>query len=302
MAAFARPFVYSTALDLVSADVFVDKLQRSLKHPIHYVDGGWQTLVDGLRRVAVAAGVRIATGAHVEAVLHQDGKVSGVRTRRGEIVNASAIILATPPREAAALVDAGAFPGLRRLVETLVPAQLACLDVALRTLPRPEHPVVMDLERPLFLTAQSRYARVAPQGAALVHTFKQLDPRRVTAAADDEAELEGLLDAVQPGWRAGLVRRYALPRIEVVGALPLARTGGMSGRPGSEVPGLARLFVAGDWVGAEGFLVDASVASARHAARLVLALEAGSSGGSTPGHSRVGQPAALARSEAPAAA
>jgi phytoene dehydrogenase-like protein len=43
IAALARTFVYSAALDLVSAEVFVDKLQRSLRHPVHYVDGGRRT-------------------------------------------------------------------------------------------------------------------------------------------------------------------------------------------------------------------------------------------------------------------
>src|SRR2546422_11680987 len=42
MASTARVFVYSAALDLVSAEVFVTKLQLSLKHPVHYVEGGWQ--------------------------------------------------------------------------------------------------------------------------------------------------------------------------------------------------------------------------------------------------------------------
>jgi phytoene dehydrogenase-like protein len=142
--------------------------------------------------------------------------------------------------------------------------------VALRTLPDPEHPVVADLERPLFLTAQSRYARIAPEGAALIHTFKQFDPRQETVADDDKRDLESLLDAAQPGWRDVLVHEFSLPHIMAVGALPLARTGGFAGRPEPEVPGLAGLFLAGDWVGPEGYLIDASMASARRAVRLAL--------------------------------
>ena len=37
------------------------------------------------------------------------------------------------------------------------------------------------------------------------------------------------------------------------------------------MPGVAGLYVAGDWVGREGLLFDASAASAAEAARLVLA-------------------------------
>ena len=63
MTGFARTFAYSTALDLVSAEMFVEKFQRALRHPVHYVDGGWQVLVDGLRDAAEQAGARRAAPA-----------------------------------------------------------------------------------------------------------------------------------------------------------------------------------------------------------------------------------------------
>jgi len=50
--------------------------------------------------------------------------------------------------------------------------------------------------------------------------------------------------------------------------------GGAGARPGPSVPCADGLFVVGDWVGSEGMLVDASLASAAEAARLV-AFEAG---------------------------
>ncbi len=270
LAALAHTYVYSASLDLVSAEVFVDKLQRSLAHPIHYVDGGWQTLVDALRQVAEQAGARIATGTHVDAVEHRAGRARGVRLHDGRLVEASAVIVATSPREAVKLVDDGTFSSLRQAVDSLVPARVACLDVALRELPASRYTIVQDLERPRFLTTQSLYARIAPKGGALVHAFKQLDPTHPTDPRDDERDLEDLLDTALPGWRDELVKRIYLPRIEAVGALPLASGGGFAGRPGPRVTGLDNLYLAGDWVGSEGFLVDASLASARQAARLVL--------------------------------
>jgi phytoene dehydrogenase-like protein len=147
---------------------------------------------------------------------------------------------------------------------------VACLDVALGSLPSPDVPVVQDLDGPRFMTAQSLYSRVAPEEAALVYTFKQLDPRNPGDQREDERDLEDLLDAAQPGWRDVLVNRQYLPRIEAVGVLPTAESGGFAGRPGPRVPGLEDLYLAGDWVGPEGFLVDASAASAQSAARLVL--------------------------------
>ena len=269
VAAFARTFSYTSALDLVSAEMFVEKFQRTLKHPIHYVDGGWRVLVGGLRAAAEAAGARIVTGSGVEGVETSGGRVRGVRLRGGNIVQASAVVLATGPRDAARLVGEG-DGSLRRIVDGLIPAHVACLDVALERLPAPGNPVVQDLDGPRFTTAQSVYACVAPEGAALVISFKHLDPRDPGDPGEDERDLEDMLDTAQPGWREVLVKRQYLPRIEAVGALPLAANGGFAGRPDVAAAGIGGLYLAGDWVGPEGFLVDASVASARSVARLLM--------------------------------
>jgi phytoene dehydrogenase-like protein len=104
----------------------------------------------------------------------------------------------------------------------------------------------------------------------MIYTFKQLDPTSRTDPHEDERDLEDLLDTVQPGWRDALVKRVFLPRIDAVGALPLAAQGGFAGRPGPEVPGIANLYLAGDWIGPEGFLSDTSAASGREVARQLL--------------------------------
>ena len=272
IAAGARTFVYSAALDIVSAEVFVDKMRRSNKHPIHYIEGGWQYLVEALcQKAGQQGGVRVMRAAHAEAIEHESGRVRSVRLRGGGLLGASAVIVATTPREAAKLVDGGAYPPLRRAVDRLLPGRVAALDVALGRLPSAQHPVVQDLEGSRFMTAQSVYARVAPGEGAMISAFKQLDPRRPTDPREDERELEDLLDTAQPGWRSEeVLRRQYLPRIEAVSALPTAAEGGFAGRPGTRVPGISNLYLAGDWVGPEGFLADASTASARKAARLVL--------------------------------
>lgn len=270
MAAVARTFVYSSALDLVSAEVFILKMQLALKHPVLYIDGGWQTLVEGLRKAAEQDGARLESGVRVEAVEHHDGYVQSVRLSDGRSLSASAVILATSPREAVKLVDQGNYPPLRQIVDGLVPAQLACLDVALSHLPNPRYPIVQDLEHPRFMSTQSLYSHISPAGGALIHTFKQLDPRHPGDPHEDERDLEDFLDTVQPGWREVLVKRVYLPRIEPIGMLPTASGGGYTSRPDPQVPGLANLYLAGDWVGSEGFLADASMASARQVAQRLL--------------------------------
>src|ERR687898_1196283 len=177
MTRLACTFVYSTALDLVSAELFVEKLQRALRHPVHYVDGGWGTLVDALRAAAKRAGVRIVSDAQIEGVELRGDHARGVRLGDASLLQTSAVVLATGPRDAAKLVDGGEHPAMRRIVDGLTPARIACLDVALERLPVPDCPVVQDLDGPRFMSAQSVYSRVAPEGAALIISFKQLDPR-----------------------------------------------------------------------------------------------------------------------------
>jgi len=78
------------------------------------------------------------------------------------------------------------------------------------------------------------------------------------------------MDLVQPGWRSVVVERRYLPSITVSHALVSAKGGGFGGRPGPAIPGINGLFVAGDWVGSQGLLLDASVASAKQAAERAL--------------------------------
>jgi hypothetical protein len=80
-----------------------------------------------------------------------------------------------------------------------------------------------------------------------------------------------LLDLVQPGWRDVLDDRRFLPKMVVAHAVPTAAMAGLAGRPAPAVPEIPRLYVAGDWVGAEGMLADASFASAHEAAERALA-------------------------------
>jgi phytoene dehydrogenase-like protein len=142
----------------------------------------------------------------------------------------------------------------------------ACLDLALASLPDPRATFALGMDRPLYLSVHSAAARLAPEGGALVHAARYLDPSEPEDAERDRGEIERVLDLVQPGWREQVVHKRFLPHLVVTHGLVTAARGATAGRPGPEVPGTRGLYVAGDWVGPEGQLADASLASARRAA------------------------------------
>ena len=65
-----------------------------------------------------------------------------------------------------------------------------------------------------------------------------------------------------------LVKKRPLPSMVVSNAIVSAATGGFAGRPDTRIAD--NLYIVGDWVGKEGMLSNASVASAKHAAQLIL--------------------------------
>jgi phytoene dehydrogenase-like protein len=104
----------------------------------------------------------------------------------------------------------------------------------------------------------------------MIHVSKYLSSDSKTDPKSVEPELEEFLDLVQPGWREVLVERCFLPNITIVSSMTTAAQGGLSGRAGPEVPGIRNLYVAGDWVGPDGWLSDASRVSGKRAAELIL--------------------------------
>jgi len=268
--ALFRLSTYVNDPERLSAGLAVAQLQTALAENVLYLDGGWQTLVDGLRRAAEQAGVRIVSGARVASLDH-DGAVRGVVLADGARRAAGAVVLAVDPAAALALVGEAADPALAAFVRATVPIEAACLDVVLSSLPRPRSTFALGIDRAVYLSVHSAAARLAPPGQAVIQVAKYLRPGTAADAARDEQELEGLLDLVQPGWRALVGQRRFLPHMTVLGAGADAAHGGQAGRPGVAATGVGGVYLAGDWVGREGWLADASLASARRAAEALIA-------------------------------
>jgi phytoene dehydrogenase-like protein len=267
--ALMRLSTYANDAERQCAGAAIGQLQSALRANVLYVDGGWQTLIDELRTAALAAGVRSVTGCKVTAVEHS-GEMRGVRLADGSRVRCGTVVVAADPATASMLVG-GRSARLRAARDAALPVRAACLDVGLERLPRRKALFALGVDRPLYLSVHSAYAALAPPGAATIHAAKYLPSDAVPDAANDQRELEGLLDLVQPGWRSAVVARRFLPSMTVAHALVTARAGGLSGRPAPRVRDVEGLYVVGDWVGEEGMLADASLASARAAACDIVA-------------------------------
>ena len=263
--ALVRLATYTNDPERLSAGVAIAQLQMALKGVL-YLDRGWQTLVDGLRRTAEEAGAVIETNAPVTAI-EDGGMTKTVRLDSGASYEAASVVIATPPKTAAELLGA---VGAQLLAwsESTGPVRVATLDVGLSETPRPDARFVLGIDQPLYPSIHSGVGDLAPAGGTMLHVSKYLG-NDTSAAKDDEQELEALLDLAQPGWRDVVVERRFLPNLIAVNALATAQDGGLEGRPdiATSVPGV---YLAGDWVGSEGWLADAGLASAKRAAAAAL--------------------------------
>ncbi len=264
-----RVSTYVDEPERLSAGAAIDQLKNVLDGGVWYLDGGWQVLIDGLRENLMQHGVELHTSSRAISVRRDDDGVTVALASGGEL-HGRTTVLAIDPEGATTLLDLPDHSPLVSWTSRCMPVRAACLDVALSRLPRPRRRVAFALDRPLYFSDHSASARLAPEGVAVLHVMKYLGAGCAESSWPVEGELEAFLEGLQPGWSDHVVTRRFLPEMTVAHSLPRADDGGLAGRPGVEVPGCPNVFLAGDWVGAEGMLADASAASASAAAGRVL--------------------------------
>jgi len=272
--ALFRLATYSDRPDLQSARAALAQLRLAIRGVV-YVDEGWQKIVDSLHSAAVASGVNFVTSSRVVSVHHDGGVVRGVELGgleldvrndtmslampdlsepdKGTRIPADTVLLAVDPITARELASDLDWPAT-----TAVTA--SCLDVALSKLPEPRNTFALGIDKPIYYSVHSAWAQLTPKGGALIHVA------RYGEGAEDE--LESVLDEMQPGWRDLVVHRRFLPAMTVSNAL--VEPEGKSARMRATTP-VRGLYVAGDWVDEGGILSDAAFASARAAAKAILA-------------------------------
>jgi phytoene dehydrogenase-like protein len=115
LSAVFRVSTYVNAPRRISAGVAINQLQKALNHGVLYLDEGWQSLVDGLRRTAEAAGANIISGEKVASIeVGSAGQVTGVRFTEGRAISSDTVIAAISPRGVASLL--GNTTSIARLI------------------------------------------------------------------------------------------------------------------------------------------------------------------------------------------
>jgi phytoene dehydrogenase-like protein len=219
------------------------------------------------------------TGKRVTGIENFDNGISLpwlIHLSDGSTISSQTLIMAVGPKDAYDLlnhdsaVSSSSSTFLSQIVKEANPVRAATLDIALTILPNPNVLGVYGVDNPLYLSTHSAFARLAPNGGALIHVVKYLGSSIQPDPKTDRQELEKLMDLVQPGWRKVVVKERFLPNMIVYNALVGASQGGIYGRPDVKVPGTENLYIVGDWVGPEGLLADASLSSAKRAAEKIL--------------------------------
>jgi phytoene dehydrogenase-like protein len=249
-AAFVRVTTFVADQDQLSADVAATQLKLGLWPGVRYLEGGWQSLVDALATKAEGSGVALRTRAGAR-LLHREAGGWTVALDE-ETLHADVLVVATGgPEDGAKLLGEKAPPAPGPA------AEVSSFDLGLRRLPRRTRRFALGVDKPTYLSRHSPPDQ--PDGVLLSLASYAREPRQT---------LEEMADVVQPGWREQVALERFLPRMVPVTAIATPGSGGLAGRPA--VDRGEGLYLAGDWVGPEGWLVDAAIASGAAAAAAAL--------------------------------
>ena len=243
----------------LSADIAVGQLRLAFRG-VGYPDDGWQAMAEDILAAATAAGAEARLNAPVTEVAGEPGAWR-VRTMAGEEISAAAVIVAAgAPAAARRLLSASPDRASSDWGWPQEPAEVtaACLDLGVR---HTRTRIVFGADEPLYLSPHAPAGHLAPEGSGMVHVMRY----GAVDAHADRARLAELAAAAGIS-KADIAAERFLPRMVVSTYLPPPGTG-IAGRPAAEVPGRPGLFVAGDWVGPEGWLSDGSLASGERAGR-----------------------------------
>ncbi len=257
---------YTNAPTLQLAKPVLKQVKRSLHEGVLYVDGGWDTIVQSLKKQAEALGAEIVSNKNVINIEHHE-QYQIIQCSDGTVIHVPNCIIAAPPKEAMNMLNGAEYTSLRLWNEQAIPVTACCLDIGINKLPNPKHQFAIGLDQALFFTNQSRAAKLSEDGTLVVSIAKYHDPMEEINVNADKQQLESVMDLLHPGWRKEVVVQQFLPKLTVSHDFPHVKR---RGNPGPSIPEMKGIYIAGEWAGHEEVLADAAVASGKRAALEIL--------------------------------
>ncbi|WBL16575.1 phytoene desaturase family protein [Sutcliffiella sp. NC1] len=246
---------YCNDPDRLRAEVAFKQLQLG---KAIYVHNGWQSIIEELKEKAEKLGVIIQAGASVQQIKGKFPQFE-VKLSNNKSIFTPYILSTASPNELRKFLQGYEIDAINELI----PVRAACLDIVLNNIPNPTVSFALSMDHPLYFSNHSNVATLSDnQSHSVIHVMKYLsinEPR-----TDLKPELEQFLSRVQPGWEKHVISKRYLPNITVTNSMMKKQKNEME-----QIPGL---FIAGDWVGAEGMLVDSSFFSAKQAAMSIIEL------------------------------
>lgn len=192
-----RAVNYVVGPDLPAAGPALNQLQNALKGAL-YLDRGWGELIEELRKKASGLGVQFVANTKVTSIDTREGVVRQVLCEDGTKIDTLHVILATSPSIANELVPFAEKTSLHTWKEQAIEVTAACLDVALKRLPKPKQQFAYGIDQTVLFSNYSRAANLSDDGAQVISLIKYQG--KESAPLQDLQELEGVLDLMQPGW------------------------------------------------------------------------------------------------------
>ena len=255
IATLARLSTYAARPEELPASTVLRQVAHG-SEGVLYLDGGWQSLVDGLVGAARSAGVHIVERAPVTAI-ERTGALWTVATPDQSLEAGAVVLAAGGPKLAVDLLGADAAGWVDRAGPVM---RAACLDIGSTA---DGHGVLLSSDEPLYCTRHAPAAELAPDGHTLYSVMRYLAPDDSSSAEENRATLDA------HAARAGLPARHDR-RLDRFLAAPVVAWGSPVvdiERPSGFELADHGVFAVGDWVG-DRLLADASLTSGARAGAL----------------------------------
>lgn len=273
-------FKLLSGLGLVSPDIsvtstvaFVTFMRKALRtrEAAAYPRHGTSQIIEALSRAIEQSG-KITTGSRVKSLSITGGKVTGVRVKEEEL-RGKAVIFAVPLQAFPGMVSDGLPDEFLERCSSIIPTAGISMDLCLSDKVSDIDGFVINPD-PVFWGQFTSNVDpdTAPEGKQLTTWYyplpvEMLDDQRFVKS--EQEKLKAVIDGMFPGIMDKIEWERVLRLKMVDGFEP--RVGQTAEyRPGTRVPGVDNLFLAGDVVSAPGSGGDVAFASGSLAAREVL--------------------------------